>query len=83
MQIGFRHLVILQWDSSVTHTLGILKEEPDMAEAMTVETIVEADWQMRGFWTRLRFPLQTPKGGWSDIDLVAYNPEDQHLAIAE
>jgi hypothetical protein len=54
-----------------------------MAEAMTVETIVEADWQMRGFWTRLRFPLQTPKGGWSDIDLVAYNPEDQHLAIAE
>lgn len=54
-----------------------------MAEAMTVETIVEADWQMRGFWTRLRFPLQTPKGAWSDIDLIAYNPEDRHLVIAE
>jgi hypothetical protein len=54
-----------------------------MAEAMTVETIVEAEWQMKGYWTRLRFPLQTPKGGWSDIDLVAYNPEDQHLVIAE
>jgi hypothetical protein len=54
-----------------------------MAEAMTVETIVEADWQMQGFWTRLRFPLQTPRGGWSDIDLVAYNPEHHHLIIAE
>lgn len=54
-----------------------------MSEAMTVETLIEADWQMRGFWTRLRFPLQTPKGGWSDIDLIAYNPEDRHLVIAE
>jgi hypothetical protein len=54
-----------------------------MSEAMTVETIIEADWQMRGFWTRLRFPLQTPKGGWSDIDLIAYNPEDRDLVIAE
>lgn len=54
-----------------------------MAEAMTVETIIEADWQMRGFWTRLRFPLQTPKGGWSDIGLITYNPEDRHLVIAE
>ncbi len=54
-----------------------------MAEAMTVETIVEADWQMQGFWTKLRVPLQTPKGGWSDIDILAYNPETRELVIAE
>jgi hypothetical protein len=54
-----------------------------MAEAMTVETIVEADWQMKGFWTKLRFPFQTPKGSWSDIDILAYNPETRELVIAE
>ena len=54
-----------------------------MSEAMTVETIVEADWQMRGFWTKLRFPLRTKKGGWSDIDILAYNPETRVLVIAE
>ena len=54
-----------------------------MAEAMTVETIVEADWQMRGYWTKLRFPLQTQKGSWSDIDVLAYNPETRVLVIAE
>lgn len=54
-----------------------------MAEAMTVETILEADWQMRGFWTRLRFPLRTSKGAWSDIDLLAYDPEERHLVIGE
>lgn len=54
-----------------------------MAEAMTVETIVEADWQMQGFWTKVRFPLQTKKGGWSDIDILAYKPESRELVIAE
>jgi hypothetical protein len=54
-----------------------------MAEAMTVETIVEADWQMRGFWTRLRYPLRTPNGGWADIDILAYNPETRELVVAE
>jgi len=54
-----------------------------MAEAMTVETIVEADWQMQGFWTRLRFPFKTPKGGWSDIDVLAYNPESKELVVGE
>jgi hypothetical protein len=54
-----------------------------MAEAMTVETILEADLQLRGFWTRLRFPLQTANGGWSDIDLLAYHPERRELVIAE
>jgi hypothetical protein len=54
-----------------------------VAEAMTVETIVEADWQMQGFWTKVRFPLQTKKGGWSDIDILAYKPETRELVIAE
>lgn len=54
-----------------------------MAEAMTVETIIEADWQMRGYWTKLRVPLQTPKGSWSDIDVVAYHPERRHLVLCE
>jgi hypothetical protein len=54
-----------------------------MSEAMTVETIVEADWQMQGFWTRLRFPLRTQKGSWTDIDILAYHPETRVLVIAE
>ncbi len=54
-----------------------------MAEAMTVETIVEADWQMQGFWTKLRFPFKTAGGGWSDIDVLAYNPESRELVIGE
>jgi hypothetical protein len=54
-----------------------------MAESMTVETIVEADLQLRGFWTRLRFPLRTKKGGWSDIDVLGYQPERQELVLAE
>lgn len=54
-----------------------------MSEAMTVETIIEAYWQMQGFWTRTRFPLQTRAGGWSDIDVLAYKPESRALVIAE
>jgi hypothetical protein len=54
-----------------------------MSEAMTVETIVEADWQMNGFWTKLRYPLRTSRGSWSDIDILAYNPETHELVIAE
>src|SRR3990172_2998720 len=55
-----------------------------MSEAMTVETIVEAYWQMQGgYWTRLRYPFQTKKSGWSDIDILAYNPEKKILVIAE
>lgn len=54
-----------------------------MAELMTVETILEADWQLQGFWTKPRFPLRTADGGWSDIDVLAYAPEKHHLVIAE
>jgi len=54
-----------------------------MAEAMTVETIIEADWQMHGYWTKVRVPLRTAKGSWSDIDVVAYHPERRHLVLCE
>jgi len=50
---------------------------------MTVETILEADLQLRGFWTRLRFPFRTAKGGWSDIDVLGYQPERRELVLAE
>jgi hypothetical protein len=54
-----------------------------MAELMTVETILEADWFLQGFWTKPRFPLRTANGGWSDIDVLAYCPESRHLVISE
>lgn len=54
-----------------------------MAEAMTVETILEADLLLRGFWTRIRYPLKTAKGSWSDIDLLGYDPEKRELVLAE
>jgi len=54
-----------------------------MAEAMTVETVVEAYWQIQGYWTKLRFPFQTENNAWSDVDVLAFHPEDQHLVVAE
>jgi hypothetical protein len=54
-----------------------------MSEAMTVEMIVEADWLLKDFWTKLRFPLRTQGGDWTDIDVLAYNPETKVLVIAE
>lgn len=57
--------------------------EDAMAEVMTVEMILEADWILQGFWTKPRFPLRTTNGDWSDIDVLAYSPEAQHLVISE
>lgn len=54
-----------------------------MSEAMTVETIVEAYWRLNGFWSKLRFPFQTDGGGWSDVDVLAYHPEQKILVISE
>jgi len=54
-----------------------------MAETMTVESIIEADWALQRFWVKTRFPFQTDNGGWSDIDVLAYKPEDRHLVISE
>jgi len=50
---------------------------------MTVETIVEAYWRLQGYWTKLRFPFQKERGGWSDIDILAYHPEEKSLVISE
>jgi hypothetical protein len=60
-----------------------------MAEAMTVETVAEAYWQLQDYWTRLRVPFQTARsdssrgGGWSDADLLAYKPTAKRLVICE
>ena len=54
-----------------------------MSEAMTSEAIIESEWILKGYWTKMRFAYQTPKGGWSDIDVLAYDPEKKHLVISE
>jgi hypothetical protein len=54
-----------------------------VSEAMAVETIVEAYWRLQGYWTKLRFPFQKERGGWSDIDILAYHPEKKVLVISE
>lgn len=54
-----------------------------MSEAMTVELLAEAYWYIQGFWTRVRCPLRTKKGAWSDIDLLAWNNKKKHLVICE
>ena len=38
---------------------------------------------MHGYWTKLRFPFQTKGGGWADIDVLAYHPEEKILIISE
>ena len=54
-----------------------------MSELMAVESVVEAEWLLNGYWTKARYPFKTPNGGWSDIDVVAYSPDDKHLVISE
>ena len=54
-----------------------------MSEAMTSELIVESEWLLKGYWTKMRFAYQNKKGGWSDIDILAYNPETKNLVISE
>ena len=54
-----------------------------MSEPMVVELIVESEWILKDYWTKIRFPYKTEKGGWSDVDVIAYQPETKHLVIAE
>lgn len=54
-----------------------------MSEVMVSEGIIESYWLLKDYWTRVRFAYQTENGGWSDIDVVAYDPETRHLVIAE
>jgi hypothetical protein len=54
-----------------------------MAEAMTSESIVEAEWVLKKYWTKVRFPFQTESGAWADVDVLAYDPESKHLVISE
>ena len=56
-----------------------------MSEMMTTEILVEAYWIVQDYWTKGRMPIQTDKGSWSDIDVVAYCPSSpekkSHLVI--
>ena len=54
-----------------------------MSEAMAAELIVEAEWILDGYWTKVRFPFKTPAGGWSDVDVLAYSPSNKHLVVSE
>ena len=54
-----------------------------MSEAMTSESIIEAEWILKNYWTRVRFAFQTEHGAWSDVDVLAYRPETKHLVVAE
>lgn len=54
-----------------------------MSEVMTSESIIEAEWLLKGYWSKMRFAFKTPKGAWSDVDVLAYNPEEKHLVISE
>ncbi len=53
-----------------------------MSEPTTTEQIAEAEWRLKGYWTKLRVPVKV-RNGWSDIDVLAYAPESKHLVIAE
>ncbi|MHB1927473.1 MAG: hypothetical protein ACYCRD_09445 [Leptospirillum sp.] len=62
-----------------------------MSEMMTTEILVEAEWILKDYWTKGRFPVQTSKGGWSDFDVVAFHPSPSdpelkrksHLVLSE
>ncbi len=54
-----------------------------MSEQMAVESIVEAYWRLQGYWTQQRFPFQGEGHGWSDIDVLAYHPEQRTLVVCE
>lgn len=54
-----------------------------MSEQMAVESIVESYWRLQGYWTQQRFPLQREGRGWSDIDVLAYHPEQKTLVVCE
>ena len=55
-----------------------------MSEAMTVESLIDAYWQMRGFYTRQRFTYQPGDAGYySDIDVLAYNARTNEMVFAE
>jgi len=54
-----------------------------MSEAMTSELVIEAEWLLRNYWTKMRYAFQTDNGSWSDVDVLSYNPENKHLVVSE
>lgn len=54
-----------------------------MTEAMSIEGMTAAYWELQNYWTKLRVPFLTDKSGTSDIDVLAFNPELGTLVIVE
>ncbi len=54
-----------------------------MSEVMTSESIIEAEWLLKGYWSKPRYVFKTDKGAWSDVDVLSYKPETKHLVISE
>lgn len=53
-----------------------------MSELMGVEQLSVAYWNLRGYWVKGRVPYKV-KNGYSDIDVLAYNPRTKDLVISE
>lgn len=44
-------------------------------EAMAAESLVACAWELDGFLTKIRWPVRSPHGQFSDIDVVGVNAE--------
>jgi hypothetical protein len=53
-----------------------------MAEAMTVELIIDAYWSLKGYWTHPKFSFQTERG-MVRFRCRAYHPSEKVLVISE
>lgn len=49
-------------------------------EAMAIETLVATVWELDGYLARARWPVQTEKGQYSDIDVVGVAGQSVRLA---
>ncbi len=50
-------------------------------EAMGVEQLVAARWRLDGFWVIERVPVRTPKGNWSDVDVLGWHAVNRTLRL--
>ena len=48
---------------------------------MALERLVEQLFILRGYWTRTRVPIQTRKGSYSDLDVLAF--KEGRVVVAE
>jgi len=65
--------------------LKLIQIKFHMAETMTVESLIDAYWHIKKFFTRPRFSYQpyTDKKYYSDVDVLAYKPSTFEMVFAE